>query len=73
MRGYREKFTTTFEVPLYKFSTIILIMHILNNLMDEPIYDINGDNTREGYMQMKKERYDLVLKENEASNSYCTK
>ncbi|MFZ3060879.1 MAG: hypothetical protein WA102_14220 [Candidatus Methanoperedens sp.] len=88
MQNIREKLTTTFEEPTYKFSTVILeealrngkignittkkemfdallIMHTLNNLMDEPIYDINGSNTLEGYMKMKKERYDLILKENE--------
>ncbi len=88
IQNIREKLTTTFEEPTYKFSTIILeealrngrignittkkkmfdallIMDTLKNLIDEPIYDINGGNTREGYMKMKKERYDLVIMENE--------
>lgn len=88
IQNNKEKLSTTFEVPLYKFSTVILeealhngkignlttkkemfeallIMHTLNNLMDKPIYDINGGNTLEGYMKIKKEQYDLVLMENE--------
>ncbi|MFA4955370.1 MAG: hypothetical protein WC556_00170 [Candidatus Methanoperedens sp.] len=83
-----EKLTTTYEVPLYKFSNIILeealrngkignittkkemfaalqMMNSLNNLMDEPIYDIHGTNTPEGYIKLKKERYDLILQNSE--------
>lgn len=88
IQNIRDKLTTTYEVPTYDFSTIILeealrygkignittkkemfdallVMHAMNNMMEKPIYDIHGDNTPEGYIKIKKERYDFVLKKSE--------
>ena len=44
-------------------------MNTLNNLMDKPIYDINGSNTLEGYMEIKKQNYDIIIKENKRLKS----
>ena len=33
--------------------------------MEEPIYDIYGTNTREGYFKIKNERFNIILNESQ--------
>ena len=40
-------------------------MEFLNRLMEEPIYDIYGTNTREGYFKIKNERFNIILNESQ--------